>query len=271
MFKYLGRQPFWVNLVVAFVALVLLALLILESLGWITNHGAYLQVPSVKGKNVNEAIRILQDKGFEVMIQDSVYYDSLPKGSIIKQLPDPNATVKSNRTVFLTVNRSVPPSVDMPKLEGLSLRFATHVLERNHLKLGDTIFQPNFMKGSVLEQQYNGNRIVPGSKVPWGSTISLIIGAGLGEQQMVVPNLVGKTVTEGKAILLEMGITLGSLQGMPVTDTANAFIYKQTPTVLDFDKKPNFIHPGQIMDLYISPVPMDLDSLKKQENKDLFQ
>ena len=42
----------------------------------------------------------------------------------------------------------------MPKLEGLSLRYALDKLEKNHLKLQDTIYRPDFMKGSVLEQQY---------------------------------------------------------------------------------------------------------------------
>ncbi len=271
VFKYLTRQPFWVNLIVALVALFLLAYLFLQSLGWITNHGSYLKVPLVKGKKVDEAVKLLESKGFEVMIQDSVYYDSLPRNTVVKQLPDPDATVKANRTVFLTVNRSVPPAIDMPKLEGLSLRFAINILERNHLLLGDTIFRPDFMKGSVLEQQYKGSRITAGTKVPWGSAIDLVIGAGLGEEQMMVPDLVGKTYSEAKAILEEKGITLGSIQGYPVHDTANAYVYKQNPDALDFDKKPVYIQPGQIMDLYLSPDPLDVDSLKKKDNKDLFQ
>ena len=268
MFKYLARQPFWVNLLVALLALFLFIFLLLQSLGWITNHGTYLKVPVVKGKKVEEAVKLLENKGFEVMIQDSVYYDSLPRGTVIKQLPEPDATVKSNRTVFLTINRSVPPLIDMPKLEGLSLRFALNVLDRNHLKLGDTLFRPHFMKGSVLEQQYNGNRISAGTKIPWGSNISLIIGGGLGDAQILVPDLVGMTVVEAKALLEEKGITLGSLQGMgiAISDTLNAFVAKQNPSVLDFDKKPNFIQPGQIMDLYISPIIMDADSTKKQDN-----
>ena len=55
----------------------------------------------------------------------------------------------------------------MPKLEGLSFRFAYDMLQRNHFRLGDTIYRPDFMKGSVLEQQYNGSRITAGTKVPW--------------------------------------------------------------------------------------------------------
>ena len=270
-FKYLAQQPFWINLVVAVTALLLLAFLFLQSLGWITNHGSYLKVPRVNGKRVDDAVKLLEGQGFEVLIQDSVYYDSVPKNTVIKQLPEADATVKSNRTVFLTVNRSVPPSMDMPKLEGLSLRFAINILQRNHLMLGDTIFRPDFMKGSVLEQQFNGTRIAAGTKVPWGSTINLVIGAGLGEQQMMVPELVGKTYSEAKAILEEKGITLGSIQGYAVHDTPGAFVYKQNPEALDFDKKPVYIQPGQIMDLYLSPVQLDVDSLKKKDNKDLFQ
>ena len=83
--------------------------LFLQSLNWLTNHGAYLKVPSVKGKNVDEGIKLLEDQGFEVVIQDSLYFDSLPKYTILKQLPEPDATVKANRTVFLTINRALPP------------------------------------------------------------------------------------------------------------------------------------------------------------------
>lgn len=270
----MARQPFWVNVLVALFGLCFLVFLFLQSLGWITNHGAYLKVPLVKGLKTTDAVKLLESKGFEVLIQDSVYYDSLPKNTVVKQLPEPDATVKVNRSVFLTVNRVIPPAVEMPKLEGLSLRFALNILARNHLVLGDTIYRPDFMKGSILEQQYHGSRVTPGAKVPWGSAISLVIGAGLGEVQIAVPDLVGKTYSEAKAILDEKGITLGFVgtnPGSPIQDTPNAFIYKQNPDALDFDKKPIYIQPGQIMDLYLSPVPLDIDSLKKKDNKDLLQ
>lgn len=270
-FRFLLRQPLWVNILVAFLSILLLAFLFLQSLGWITNHGAYLKVPAVKGQKVDQAIRLLESRGFEVVLQDSVYYDSLPRNTVVKQLPEPDATVKVNRTVFLTTNRSTPPAVDMPKLEGLSLRFAINILSRNHLLLGDTIFRPDFMKGSVLEQQFHGARISPGTKLPWGSAVNLVIGAGLGEAEMAVPDLIGKTYAEAKAILEEKGITLGSIQGMQVQDTPSAFVYKQNPEALNFDQKPVSIHPGQIMDLYLSPVALDIDSLKKKDAKDLFQ
>ena len=116
MFKFLTKQPFWVNLLTALAFLFLLIFLFLQSLNWLTNHGAYLKVPAVKGKNVDEGIRQLKSLGFEVVIQDSLYFEDIPKYTIIKQLPDPDATVKANRTVYLTINRAFPPYIDMPKL-----------------------------------------------------------------------------------------------------------------------------------------------------------
>jgi beta-lactam-binding protein with PASTA domain len=262
LFKFLTRQPFWVNLLTAIVLLLFLGFLFFASLNWLTNHGAYLKVPSVKGKNVDDAIKLLEDQGFEVVIQDSVYLDSLPKYTILRQLPEPDATVKANRTVFLTINRAVPPSVDMPKLEGLSLRYAIEKLEKNHLKLEDTASRPDFMKGSVLEQQYHSKRIEAGTKVPWGSGITLIIGAGLQQQKVPVPDLLGLTFTDAKQVLQEMGISLAAVVPMPeVKDTANAFVYKQNPETRDIDSMPTFIQPGQTMDIWLSPVQLNRDKI----------
>ena len=273
LFGYLTRQPFWVNLLAALVLVFLIGFLFLQSLSWFTNHGAYLKVPPVKGQNVDNAIKILESKGFDVVIQDSVYFDSIPRYSVIKQLPEPDATVKVNRTVFLTINRAIPPAVTMPKLEGLSFRFAYDMLQRNHLKLGDTIYRPDFMKGSILEQQYNGGRITAGTKIPWGARINLIIGGGLQLEQVMVPDLVGMTFTDARALLETQGITLASVISMStVKDTAAAFVYKQNPQRFDIDKvTPLYIRPGQTMDLWLSPIPLDTDSLKQKDQKDLYQ
>ncbi len=255
MFKFITDRPFWVNLLAAAVLGFALIFLILQMLGWITKHGEYLVVPAVKGKNTAEAIKLLESKGFDVTIQDSVFTDTLPRGIVIKQLPDADATVKINRTVFLTVNRYTPPMILMPALEGKSFGFALDILQRNHLQLGDTTFKPDFMKGSVLEQLYNGNKIMAGSKVIWGSKISLVIAGGLQDEQILVPDLIGKTFEEGKAVLESYGINIGAVIGKDIIkDTAAAFIYKQNPGKFTDDKTPVYIHPGQLMDIYISQV-----------------
>ncbi|MEP7141988.1 MAG: PASTA domain-containing protein [Ferruginibacter sp.] len=269
MFKFITNRPFWVNFLAAVILAFLLVFLVLQLLGWITKHGEYLTVPAVKGKDMQQAIQLLESKGFDVTIQDSVYTDSLPRGTVIKQLPDADATVKINRTVFITVNRYIPPMIAMPQLEGKSLSFALDLLARNHLELGDTTYKPDFMRGSILEQQYNGAKILPGAKVRWGSKIGLIIAGGLNEKQMMVPDLVGLTFAQAKSQLELMGINIAGViaEGL-IKDTAAAFVYKQNPEPLNEEKTPIYIRPGQLMDLYISPVMIapskdSTDSLKQ--------
>ncbi|MEO6550206.1 MAG: PASTA domain-containing protein [Ferruginibacter sp.] len=263
MFKFITDRPFWVNFLAAVLLAFLLIFLMLQLLGWITKHGEYLTVPAVNGKDSQQSIQLLESKGFDVVIQDSTFTDSLRPGTVIKQLPDANATVKINRTVFLTVNCYIPPMITMPKLEGKSFNFALDLLERNHLKLGDTTYKPDFMKGSVLEQSYNGATIAAGAKIRWGSKISLVIAGGLNEQQMTVPDLVGLTFAEAKSQLESMGLNVaGIIADGDIKDTAAAFVYKQNPSAVNDEQRPVHIRPGQLMDLYISPVMVVRDSIQ---------
>jgi beta-lactam-binding protein with PASTA domain len=263
VFKFLTNRPLWVNIVAAIALVLLILFIFLQLLGLITKHGQYLTVPSVTGKTTTEAVKFLESKGFEVVIQDSIYTDSAKKGIVLKQLPDPNSTVKINRTVFLTVNRVTLPMIEMPALEGKTLSYALVILEHSHLKLGDTTYKPDFMRGSVLEQSYKGDKIMPGAKLPWGSSIDLVIAGGLSEERFIVPSLVGLTVTEAKAVLEANGIAIGAI--IPtgnISDTGSAFVYKQNPPKFNEDKQPMFIKSGQLMDLYISAEMIATDSTK---------
>jgi len=253
VFKFITDKPFWANLLAAIVLAFLLVFFVLQMLGVMTHHGAYLTVPSVIGKKTDEAVKFLESKGFEVVIKDSVYTDTAKNGIVLKQIPDPNSTVKINRTVLITVNRVTQPLIDMPALEGKSLNFALEILKRSHLKLGDTIYRPDFMRGSVLEQLYRGNTIKSGSKIPWGSRVDLVIGSGLNQDPVLVPQMLGMTFEEAKILLQENGILLGAVVADPdVMDSSAAFIWKQSPPRFDDQNEPVYIQPGQLMDLWIS-------------------
>lgn len=271
MFKFITGKPFWVNLLAAIIIALVIIFLILKTLGIITRHGAYLKVPAVTGMKTKEAISLLEKQGFDVYIQDSVFTDTASRGIVLKQLPDPNATVKVNRTVFITVNRYVPPMLEMPKLEGQNLSFAIRMLERYHLKLGDTTFRPDFMQGSVLEQQYNGNRIPEKAKIQWGSRIDLVIGGGLEDRQMAVPDLVGMPYGEAKSLLDGNGISLGAvIADGAISDTALAYVIKQRPDRLDQENMLIYIRSGQLMDVWISQQMrmLESDSLAKKKVRD---
>ena len=259
MFKFITHRSFWVNLLAVAALAFLIIFLILQLLGWITKHGEYLTVPAVKGKTTADAIKFLEDKGFDVVIADSVYTDTVKRGTVIKQLPDANSTVKINRTVFITVNRYVPPMIVMPSLEGKTLSYVLEILKRNHLQLGDTIYRVDFARGSVIEQQYKGVRIEPGAKIQWGSRINLVVGTGVDEKiNIMVPDFFGKTYGEIKAELDSMGVLVTVVANPDVKDTLNAFIYKQQPVHKDENNNWQYIKPGQVMDVYLQRIkPVD--------------
>ena len=261
MFKYITNRPLWVNVAVGIGIVIALFVVFVLSLNWITHHGEAKTVPSVTGKPLNQIQALLEKEGFELVIQDSVYLDSLPPTMVIKQVPEADEVVKINRTIYVTINRTVPPNVAMPNLIGYSFRNAEMILKNMGLRLGDTTFKPDFAKNSVLEQLYNGQSISPGANIRMGSTISLVIGSGIGNDDMAVPKLIGLTYEEAKILLQTNGLIVGSVIPDPlVKDTASAFIYKQSPLSRTEDGFRVRIRPGQMIDVWLSVEKPVVDS-----------
>ncbi len=255
MFKVITQRPFWVNFLVAIAIILIIFFLFLMSLRYFTHHGDYLKVPDVSNKNIKEASDLLKKEGFEVVIQDSVYYDTIPPLTVVKQFPEPDASVKVNRTVYLTVNKAVPPVIEMPNLIGMSFRNAELELKARGLKLGDTSYKPDIAKNAVLEQLLNHSSIRPGTKITMGTTIALVLGAGVGSQEMPVPDLFGMNYEEASALLEANGIMLGSVvQDEDVKDPGAAFVFRQQPARFNDDGTMNRIRQGQMIDIWITAI-----------------
>lgn len=264
MFKFLTHKPLWVNILAVVVFITLFIFIFFFSLTYLTKHGAYEKVPYVVGKNVDAAIKILEDKGFEVEIQDSIYVDTIPKLAVLKQSPEGEATVKVNRTIYLTINRAQPPLIEMPNLVGFTIRNAEMYLENLGLHLGDTTFRPDIAKNAVLEQLYNGQPIKAGTKIFMGSAISFVLGDGIGDTEIAVPDLINKKYSEVSAMLRGLNINITPIFGSDVTDSANAYVNKQNPEQytepMPGEKRYNRIKPGQTIDIWLSPYPVIRDS-----------
>lgn len=246
----------WVNVLFAIALVTLILLIFLGSLGFLTKHGRILKIPSVTGISMQEAVKILNQQDFDVEIQDSVYIDTIAPLTVTRQFPEADAAVKINRTVYLTVNRGVPPLVPMPRLIG-SYRNAVLILKQVGLKLGDTSYRPDFAKNSILSQLYNGKEIRPGTKIPMGSTISLVLGSGVSNVNMSVPDLFGMTYQQAKNRLDSMDIGFVLVPDAGLLDTQNAFIYRQNPERFNDDRRINRIRPGQLIDIWLSSEPKE--------------
>lgn len=255
------KRSFFFNLVMAGLLAFGAFFIFFQLLGWITQHGKYVTVPDVRSKSFEEARQLLEAQGFEVEVQDSVYIDTLKKLSIIKQAPLPNELVKVNRTIYLTVNRMQAPLVTVPNFVGQTFRSVEMQLRTLGFKLGDTTFKPDFAVGSVLEQSINGVVLKPGTSIPMGSKIDLVLGGGVQANEMNVPVLLGLTFQEAKTLLEVNGLLIGAVVvDGAVGDSLNAFVIRQNPPIRNEEGAPIRIRGGQLMDVWISMDKTKIDS-----------
>lgn len=266
MFKFITHRPLWVNLLTGAALVVIIFFLFVSSLNWCTHHNQSMTIPSVLGKSYNDAETLLEDAGFEVQILDSVYVDTTKPLTVLKQVPEADEQVKVNRTVYLTINRAVPPIVEMPNLVGYSYRSAEVALKNANLKVGTISYKPDFAKNAVLEQLYNGSAITQGTKIQMGSVISLVLGDGLGNQEFVVPSLVGLTYCDAKSRLASNGISFGAVIANDVTDTCGAYIYRQRPERFNDEKELQYIRSGQLMDIWLQKEKPVIDTTQTVES-----
>lgn len=261
MFNKITNRSFGFNLLVVVGILAVLGLLFFSLLGVITKHGDTLTVPDVYKKNIQEATMILEKEGFSVDVRDSIYVDSLPGLAVWEQTPAKGSIVKVGRTIYLTINKVIPPMVQMPDLNGLTFRSAEMTLHSLRLNVGDTIYKPDFATNTVLQQLLNGKTVKPGREVPEGSSITLVLSSGTGNTENPAPDLIGLTFLEAKETLSASNLGLGTVLIDPsVTDTANAFVVRQTPPRRNSLNELNMVRAGETIDLWLSGTRPTKDS-----------
>jgi beta-lactam-binding protein with PASTA domain len=261
MFQFITKRPLWTNLLAGLILMVVLLFLLSILLGPLTRHGKNKTVPNIVGKSFEEARKILDNSGFDVEVQDSIYSDTTAKGTVLRQVPDGDATVKISRTVYLTINRQVPPVVEMPNLKDFSFRNAELQLKNMGLRVGDTSYVHDFARNTVQEQRYNGSPITPGTKIQQGSVIDLVLSDGVGEAEFTVPNLIGMTFGEAKNLIESNGLSFLSVMPDPdIVDTASAFIKEQDPRRMGPDGKRIKIRTGQTMSVWLSLIRPAIDT-----------
>jgi beta-lactam-binding protein with PASTA domain len=126
-------------------------------------------VPDVLGKDLSEARGALVEAGFEVPEPTREASDK-PKGTILRQVPNPGARVTAGSPVRLVVAEQA--AVEIPKVTGMHLRRATEALEEAGLKLGRVrrAEHPELGENWVLRQSP-----APGDQVPPGTEVELVV------------------------------------------------------------------------------------------------
>lgn len=230
---YLKTKQFRFNLLMIIVSVFVFVMLIFYGLSIYTRHGTGIPVPQLKGMEVDKAMNLLKEQGFQYKI-DSVYVLDKPPGAVVEQDPDSGTFVKENRTIYLTVVTRLAPPVSMPDLEPYTYREAVATLANYGLRVGDTTYKPDIARDRVLAVTFAGQPIKPGTKIPKGSRIDLVLGNGQGASMVDIPDLVNQDLDAAKFVILNGGLALGtiSFQG-PITDSTSLVVVAQSPMKTD--------------------------------------
>jgi len=245
------HKKFLFNLGVIILICIALYWIFFSSLSWFTRHGESVEIPQLKGLSLAEAEKLVSSYDFNLEV-DSTYVPGQKPLTVLSQQPDPGFKVKMGHTLFITVNKTVPPTIPMPALVNLSYRSAAMLLETSKLILKDTIVKPDMAQGAVLDQLFNGKSIKAGEPIPQGSGITLVIGSGMGETKMSVPNIIGLSYPEAIALLSGSNLNYSVAFDGTVTDTQSAVVYIQSPmAVNDSTQSPNSIQEGMVINFRV--------------------
>ena len=136
--------------------------------------------------------------------------------------------------------------VEMPKLEGLSFRFAFERLTKNHLKLGDTSYRPDFMKGQCWNRIITGTKFYPEQNLRWGAAVSLVIGGGLAQEQIMVPDVVRPYTWRSQSRTgIKRNYSGSHTSNGPNNRHFKAFVYKQNPEAKNEEGSPILYSPDK--------------------------
>ena len=179
MFGEFGeKHPVLINclgvLVVLFAGLYAMYMLI----DLFTQHGKEYKVPSVTNLTLDDAVRKIEEAGFEWEITDSLYDESIKPGIVLKQVPGGNFMAKKTNPIRLTINAFNPMMVNLPPLAETSCRDAESRLKNMGFKYVSIDTVPSADRGLVLAVKVNGHPVTPGSKVSITDQVSIEVGDG---------------------------------------------------------------------------------------------
>ncbi len=207
----------WVGVLIHFG--VIAVLLTVATLGFFysylpstTHHNETVTVPDLEGIGIGDIDEFLTDRNLNYeVLTDSGFSEEFDPQAVLVQYPLAGAKVKENRKIFLTLNATNPPEVKMPALVDGSVKNAQLVLESYGLSLGNIKYVPDLAQNAVLEQRYSGKPIGAGTMISKGSKIDLLVGDGLGNTLLEVPDLSGLEMEEAEVVIIGSGLQIGGI------------------------------------------------------------
>ncbi|GAA3500357.1 Stk1 family PASTA domain-containing Ser/Thr kinase [Streptomyces prasinosporus] len=176
-------------------------------------------VPNFVGETRENAQKLADNGELRLSFEEKPCEDQA-KGRICDQDPDSGTEVKKDSTVNLVVSTGAP-KVEVPDVKGLTFADAEETLKDKGFEVEKEVQESTETPDTVLAQNPSG-----GTSREKGSTITLTVARETA--QVTVPNLLGKTPDEAKALLESKGLVLGSQTEEESTAQAEGKVFEQS-------------------------------------------
>jgi len=200
-------------LAIAVILLVVIVFVAGKVINHLDNTAGKSEVPAVVGLTVAEAENLITAADLIPEVEYR-YSSDVPVDQVISQTPTDGQEISKGRTVTIVVSAG-EEKLSMPDLLGSTERIAILKLEGLGLAYHLTpTYSDEFPKGEVMDQYPS-----PGDPVAEGSTVELVVSQGKEPMDILMPDLLGKTLEEAYDILAEYDITVVEV----ITDNTSGY------------------------------------------------
>jgi beta-lactam-binding protein with PASTA domain len=187
--------------------------------------GAELNAPDLVGKTVTEALDIAAKKRVYVKKITGAYDGAYKPNMIINQAPGAGVRIKEKSIIKVFVPSDVV-EVIMPNLNGLSLSDGVRVLKESDLiqRYISYIDAADASVDAIIGQSYP-----PGAQIPRGTEIDLLASRGGREVSYIMPDLIGKKVSDVTASFQRLGLKMATPTRVSYPGVEPGIVIKQFP------------------------------------------
>ncbi len=199
-------------------AIIVLAIVFLPKYQAVTENPTFA-LPSVIGLDLQEAEQKLKQAGLNVIVEKSIMSD-LENNHIVVQSPKVGTMVKAGQDIIIT------PSLGQmaPDLFGKDFASAEVELKSQEITLLKTGEAYSDQKAGVIISQ----NIKAGTAIKKGDEIEVVISLGDKKSDIVtMPELIGKTEAEAKALLKHSDLQVGEIE-YDYNDARSGDVYEQS-------------------------------------------
>jgi len=158
-----------------------------------------VEVPEVLGLTEDEAIAAIEGAGFVARSLPDQASNKVDVGEVMKQNPEPGAMVDEGSEVQYVVSRG-PDLATVPNVVGKKQSSAQSTLKDAGFKVSTkSEFSDTVAEGVVISQNPS-----KGLEVAKGSTVTIVVSKG--PERIKVPDVIGKTEGDAKALLENAGL-----------------------------------------------------------------